>query len=300
MVDFLEIRRSREDITRIVETVASGQQGDKYKSTQSLHDLGLDNYPNPEMPESSRLTRREEKQSLQNLNNRLAGYIDKVRSLQQENNRLTRVVEKYELTKSSEVTHIKEMYDKQVEDLKAALDNMNKQYNQLKVGAEGLLQENTDIKNNLQKKDADVAKANDRTRNLEDEMRNMANQLSLLDAEKCKLAHQLQDTLPDIVNLKEKLQEAKSALDQEQLKSADLDSKCDRLKSDLEFEKELLKKELEEVKHRMEIEVTQVDCKVREEYDEKLQDALNQLREMYDGKMRENRKIWKSCMRNVS
>ena len=127
--------------------------------------------------------------------NFFSGYIDKVRSLQQENNRLTRVVEKYELTKSSEVTHIKEMYDKQVEDLKAALDNMNKQYNQLKVGAEGLLQENTDIKNNLQKKDADVAKANDRTRNLEDEMRNMANQLSLLDAEKCKLAHQLQVTI---------------------------------------------------------------------------------------------------------
>ena len=98
-----------------------------------------------------------------------------------------------------------------------------------------------------------------------------------------------QDTLPEIANLREKLQEAKSSLDQEQLKSADLDSKCDRLKSDLEFEKELLKKELEEVKHRMEIEVTQVDCKVREEYDEKLQDALNQLREMYDGKMRENR-----------
>ena len=71
-----EIRRSREDITRIVETVATGQQGNKYKSTQSLHDLGLDNYPNPEMPESSRLTRREEKQSLQNLNNRLAGMYD--------------------------------------------------------------------------------------------------------------------------------------------------------------------------------------------------------------------------------
>lgn len=44
----------------------------KYKSTQSLHELGLDNYPNPEYPESSRLTRKEEKQSLQNLNNRLA------------------------------------------------------------------------------------------------------------------------------------------------------------------------------------------------------------------------------------
>ena len=66
-----ETKRSTENITRIVETV--GAPASKYKSTQSLHELGLDNYPNPDMPESSRLTRKEEKQSLQNLNNRLAG-----------------------------------------------------------------------------------------------------------------------------------------------------------------------------------------------------------------------------------
>ena len=44
-------------------------------STRSLHDLGLDNYPNPEFPEASRLTRKEEKSALQNLNNRLAGNL---------------------------------------------------------------------------------------------------------------------------------------------------------------------------------------------------------------------------------
>lgn len=49
------------------------------KSSKSLHNLGLDNYPYPEMPEEKKLTRKGEKQSLQNLNNRLAGYIDKVR-----------------------------------------------------------------------------------------------------------------------------------------------------------------------------------------------------------------------------
>jgi len=68
-----ETKRSTENITRIVETVGHGVPQSKYKSTQSLHELGLDNYPNPEMPESSRLTRKEEKLSLQNLNNRLAG-----------------------------------------------------------------------------------------------------------------------------------------------------------------------------------------------------------------------------------
>ena len=57
-----------------------------------FHLLLQDNYPNPEYPESSRLTRKEEKQSLQNLNNRLAGYIDRVRQLQQENQRLSHQV----------------------------------------------------------------------------------------------------------------------------------------------------------------------------------------------------------------
>ena len=63
-----------------METVGNPERS-KYKSTQSLHELGLDNYPNPDMPESTRLTRKEEKMSLQNLNNRLAGYIDRVRQL---------------------------------------------------------------------------------------------------------------------------------------------------------------------------------------------------------------------------
>ena len=41
---------------------------------------------------------------------------------------------------------MKDLYDKQIGELKAALENMNKQYNQLKVGAEGLLNENEELK----------------------------------------------------------------------------------------------------------------------------------------------------------
>ena len=76
-----ETKKSTENITRIVETLvpsssdAERDRARKYKSTQSLHDLGLDNYPNPEYPESSRLSRKEEKGALQNLNNRLASKM---------------------------------------------------------------------------------------------------------------------------------------------------------------------------------------------------------------------------------
>ena len=51
----------------------------KYISNISLHDHGLHNYPYPEMPETTCLTMKEEKMRLHNLNNRLAGYIAKMR-----------------------------------------------------------------------------------------------------------------------------------------------------------------------------------------------------------------------------
>jgi hypothetical protein len=82
------------------------------------------------------LTRKEEKQSLQNLNNRLAsrlniqivffikglknnnyiflGYIDRVRQLQQENARLVHQVKTVESYQTREINNVKGMYDKQV------------------------------------------------------------------------------------------------------------------------------------------------------------------------------------------
>ena len=48
--------KSTENVRTIVETIGrpGTGQSNKYKSTGSLHELGLDNYPNPEYPASAR------------------------------------------------------------------------------------------------------------------------------------------------------------------------------------------------------------------------------------------------------
>merc|ERR1711963_1341766 len=89
--------------------------------------------------------------------------------------------------------------------------------------------------------------------------------------------------------LREKLAEAKRALDEEQLKSADLENTCARLEEDLKFKLQLLEKELSEVKQREEIEITEMDGKLQEEYEDRLQKALNELRDVYDKQMAQNR-----------
>merc|ERR1711963_866859 len=196
-----------------------------------------------------------------------------------------------------------DMYNKQIDDLKAALDSMNKQYNQLKVGAEGLLQENEDIKGKLEKKDKDLAAANNTICDLQEELRNMVNKLSLLESEKIKFQSQLDETLPEVRNLREKLAEAKRNLDEEQLKSADLENTCARLDEDLKFKMQLLEKQLMEVKNRKEIEITERDGQLQEEYEDRLQKALEELREVYDTKMQQSRedieKIYEDRVRDL-
>ena len=261
----------------------------KYKSNISLHELGLDNYPYPEMPEASRLTRKEEKMSLQNLNNRLAGYIDKVRQLQRDNNKLTKQIKHIEEYQSKEVTNVKQIYDNEIDSLKDALDGLSKQYNQLKVASEGLLNENEELKDTLRRKDNDLKNSGDLINGLQEEVRDLSNKLGGLENERKKTQERLDEVLPEVQKMQDKLAEAKKLLDDEILKKADLENHCQRLDEELKFKIQLLSQQLDEVKTRKEIEITEMDGKLQEEYEDRLQKALNELRDVYDKQMAQNR-----------
>ena len=64
---------------------------------------------------------------------------------------------------------------------------------------------------------------------------------------------------------------------------------CARLEEDLKFKMSLLEKELVEVKTRKEMEINEMDGKLQEEYEDRLQKALEELRGVYDKQMQQSR-----------
>lgn len=68
------------------------------------------------------ITREQEKEQLIHLNDRLAAYIDKVRSLELENSRLNLQITSIEETIASERSNLKEVYEKELEDARRLLD----------------------------------------------------------------------------------------------------------------------------------------------------------------------------------
>merc|ERR1719206_238139 len=101
--------------------------------------------------------------------------------------------------------------------------------------------------------------------------------------------NKMNEVYPEVLNLKKKLDETKKILDEELFSKANLEDQCKRMEEESKFKMQVLENQLEEVRSRKEVEITQIDDKLQTEYEDKLQKALNDLREVYENQMEENK-----------
>lgn len=86
------------------------------------------------MPQSpTRLSRLQEKEILRQLNDRLAVYIDKVRSLELENSSLQLQVTEREEVRGREVTSLKATYEAELADARRTLDDTARERAKLEI-----------------------------------------------------------------------------------------------------------------------------------------------------------------------
>ncbi|XP_022905339.1 lamin Dm0-like isoform X2 [Onthophagus taurus] len=237
----------------------------------------------------TRHSRLQEKADLQNLNDRLAAYIDKVRYLEAENSRLTREIQTSQETVTREVSNIKSMYDLELSDARRLLDETHREKAKLEIDTKRLWDENEDLKASLAKKSKDLLIAENSLRNLETRANDLTLKCNQAQSDAKKAMGDLRDTEAERDKLKKQVDDLRKQLEEESLARVDVENNNQSLREELSFKDQVFQQQLTETRSRRQVEISEIDGRLAEQYEAKLQQALNDLREQYESQMASNR-----------
>lgn len=243
--------------------------------------------PSPLSP--TKISRNEEKKQLGQLNSRLAAYIERVRDLELENGRLENQVSSIEETRSREVTSVRGMYDKELSHARRALDETAKDKAKFEIEAERHKTNNRELSAKLAEKSADTDRLENVNTSLENQLAEAKKKAENAVNDKHRLADELKTMRPDYNNMQNKLADAKKNLEDETLKRIDLQNQLQTLGEEHKFENSVLEQQLNETRTRKTIEIEEVDGRVSQQYEQKLQSSLQELRDAYEQQMAENK-----------
>uniref|UniRef100_A0A8D3E9L4 Lamin B1 n=1 Tax=Scophthalmus maximus TaxID=52904 RepID=A0A8D3E9L4_SCOMX len=221
----------------------------------------------------TRITRLQEKHQLRDLNDRLAVYIDKVRSLESENEVLHLQISEKEEVRSREVGGLKALYETELADARRSLDDSSKERAWLQIELGKIRSEH-----DYNKRDQDAAGAQARSQDLEAQLNSREATLATALSEKRGLEAALADLQEELQELDAGLTQAKKHLTDEMLLRIDLENRCQSLTEDSDFRKSMHQEEVKEARQRYESRLVEVDSGRKEEYEYKLTQALTDMR----------------------
>ncbi|XP_074834180.1 lamin-B2 [Carettochelys insculpta] len=230
----------------------------------------------------ARLSRLQEKEELRQLNDRLAVYIERVRALELENDRLLlKISEKEEVT-TREVSGIKTLYESELADARRVLDETARERAKLQIETGKLRAELDELNKNYKKKDADFAVVQSRIKDLEALFHRSEAELGTALNEKRSLEAEVADLRAQLAKAEDGHAVAKKQLEKETLMRVDLENRCQSLQEDLDFRKNIFEEEVRETKKRHERRLIEIDSSHQQEYESKMAQALQDLRNQHD------------------
>uniref|UniRef100_A0A182PMW4 Lamin n=1 Tax=Anopheles epiroticus TaxID=199890 RepID=A0A182PMW4_9DIPT len=237
----------------------------------------------------TRHSRLQEKADLQNLNDRLACYIDRVRFLEQENSRLTMEVRTSQDTTTREVSNIKSMYEHELSDARKLLDDISREKAKLEIDGKRILEENDDLKKRLERKMKEAADAERNARAQEARANELSTKYHSLVPEHKKAKDDLKELEKELAKLRKQLDALRKNLEDETLTRIELENSVQTLREELTFKDQVHQQEITETKTRRQVEISEIDGMLSEQYEAKLQQTLQDLRDQYDMQLRVNR-----------
>ncbi|GFU26662.1 lamin Dm0 [Nephila pilipes] len=237
----------------------------------------------------TRITRIQEKAELQNLNDRLATYIDTVRNLEIENSRLSTLIRTTQETTTKEVTNVKNCYEKELSEVRKVLDITAKEKAKLQLEVDKWKSEADDLRIKLMKKEKELTNAEKQAKTSDLLNQDLQKRISHLSAENRRLENQLRDALAENDDFGKQLAALKRKLDDETLARVDLENRLQSAKEELAFKETVYQREITETRHMKETEISELNNQLAENYEQKLADTLSELREQYETQLRMNK-----------
>ena len=235
----------------------------------------------------SRVTRLQEKDEMQNLNDRLVVYIDTVRRLESENNRLQSLVCTFNENSSRDVSEIKRLYETELDDTKSLVDELAKEKAKFEIQVNKLKAELEENNAKMGKREREFTKVEQKVKTLEAQNIEFKSRYEALEAESKHDRDELGRLRPHAQDLEQQLNRLKKQLEDETLQRVDLENKNQTLKEDLAFKSQLYGKEIDQLRSSKRVEIEQVDVRLRDEYDSRLVNELQRIRDETEFKIQE-------------
>nr|XP_023423206.1 lamin [Cavia porcellus] len=239
----------------------------------------------------TRITRLQEKEDLQELNDRLAVYIDRVRSLETENAGLRLRITESEEVVSREVSGIKAAYEAELGDARKTLDSVAKERARLQLELGKVREEFKELKARNTKKEGDLMAAQARLKDLEALLNSKEAALSTALSEKRTLESELHDLRGQVAKVGALKTHCNPPHQLCTRSSPLLPSAVPGLPSLSVYPcSNRLFQELRETKRRHETRLVEIDNGKQREFESRLADALQELRAQHEDQVEQYKK----------
>lgn len=227
-------------------------------------------------------SREKEKKDMQDLNERFASYIEKVRFLEAQNRRLVDELEKLKAKWGKETTAVKALYQAELDEARRLLDDAEKEKARLEIRVASL----EEIFQELRQRADDASKAALDSR---EQIEKLIQQVSDYEAEigLLRRRHNILESDREkdkklIAQLQDSLNRARIDLDNETLLHIDAENRRQTLEEELEFLKTVHEQELKELAA---LAYRDTTAENRDFWKNEMGQALREIQDMYDDKL---------------
>lgn len=238
----------------------------------------------------NRRTRQIEKETLSNLNDRLAVYIDRVRQLELENERLNVRINESEIVEKKERTDLVARYEAKIKELRDLIDEALKEKTRVNMDAKTALAERDNFREKLGKLEKDIKQSEKLRLSSDSLIQDLQARVNSSDSLRRHLEEENKSLAADKAELQRQLEVLRKQVEDEALANTALMNQNQSLKEDYEFLKKTHEGQLEEIHRKRQVEMTTTAREMERTYESRLQEQLQAMRAEFDARLNRNRR----------